>query len=328
MTSVACRSAALASCILIGLISGADGAGARTPDPSAPAPSNSTSYSTLPTTFSLTVSPTRLVVGQSDIASQHRILVVNRGESPVPVTVQKRNFTGSPDGTLQFQAKAPYSASNWVDVRPANFMLAPGRSQWVTATITVPPRPEPGDHQVAFVFLVPAGQSSANVKINRGVATPVYITVPGSSNNAVTVSDLKAPGFSTSGRVTLTAKVHDTGNVHRDFRGTTPLKIGASGAAAVFPDFTVTRGSMRNITTTWQPPMMCICHVQVKIANADGTSHSVTVRVIVFPLPQVLAILGGALLLGLLVFLLRRRYRGNIRRAAIALNRAGSSGDA
>jgi hypothetical protein len=328
MPSTARRRVALAAATLIGLVSNADGAAAQAPAPSVPSPSNSTSYSTHPTPFSLTISPTRLVVGQTQIAAEHRILVVNRGRAALSVIVQRRNFTGSPDGSLSFQTNAPYSAANWVTVWPAAFSIAPGQSRWVTAAIAVPAHPEPGDHQVALVFLVPAGRTSANVRINRGVATPVYITVPGTADNSASPSDLKAPGFSSGGRVTLTATVHDTGNVHRDFRGSTPLAVHASGDAAVFPDFTVMRDSMRNISTTWQPPAMCICHVKVTIANADGTTHTISVRVVVFPLTQVLAVLGALLLLLLLIFLLRRRYRVNVGRAAAALHRSDSSGDA
>jgi P pilus assembly chaperone PapD len=328
MTMSARRHAALAACVLIGLVSVADGAGARTPAPTAPAPSNSTTYSTRPTAFSLTISPTRLVVDRDKIGERHRILVVNRGQASLTVTVQRRNFIGSPDGSLAFQQNAPYAAANWVTVSPSAFTIAPGRSTWVNLRIAVPAAPEAGDHQVALVFLVPAADTNANVHINRGVATPVYITVPGPTDNSASPRNLQAPGFSGGGRVTLTAKVHNTGNVHRDFRGTTPLRVRASGDAAVFPDFTVLRGATRDISTTWQPPLMCICHVGVTVANADGTSHTVSVRVIVFPVVPVLVILGALLVLLLLVFLLRRRYHATVERAAAALHHAGSGRDA
>ncbi|MDP9074230.1 MAG: hypothetical protein M3N98_08675 [Actinomycetota bacterium] len=283
--------------------------------------------STAAPVFSLTISPTRLVVGQADINTTQQIQVINNGQSPAAVTVQKKNFSGGADGTLVFQEAAPYSASAWVTINPPTFNLAPGATQIVTAVISVPPSPEPGDHQVALVFLVPAGTTNGNIKINRGIATPVYITVAGPLNDSASLSDLSVKGFATGGPVTITAKVHDTGTVHRDFRGASPLKISAAGSAAVFPDFTVMRGSTRDIATTWNPPLFCICHPSVSVVNADGTVHSMTVQVIIVPLPLLGAVGGAVVLIVVGLWLARRGYRGSVNKAAIRLGRPVSVGD-
>jgi len=279
-----------------------------------------------PSAFSLSISPTRLVVGPADVAVTQQIQVVNGGNVPVPVTVSKRNFSGGSDGTLVFHEAAPYSASDWVTVGPASFELAPGATQVVTAAISVPSSPEPGDHQVALLFLVPAGKTNANIKINRGIATPVYITVAGPISDSASLSGLHAKGFAIGGPVTITAKVHDTGTVHRDFRGATPLKISAAGSAAAFPDFTVMRGSTRDISTTWNPPMICICHPRVSIVNADGKSQTMTIQVIVVPLPAIGIIAGGLVMLMIGLWLARRQYRSSVRKAAVRLGGPVSSG--
>jgi hypothetical protein len=325
MTNMLQRGSAVATCALMFGWSAplASGSGAHTSDPPAPTgdtPTNSTSYRPAPSEFSLTVSPTRLVVGPADIGSTPEILVVNRGHSPVEVDVQKRDFTGGADGSLVFQKHAQYSASSWVTVSPTTFRVAPGAAQKVTSSITVPPGPEPGDHQVALVFLVPAGQTSANIRINRGVATPVYITVPGPTDDSASITDLTATGFVLGGGIVdLTAKVHNNGTVHRDFRAETRLNLDASGSPSAFPDFTIVRGATRDIATTWDPPLLCVCHPTVSFRNADGSVQTATVRVIVFPL-YLLGILVGALLVlfvGLRVW--RRRYRVNVARAAALL---------
>jgi hypothetical protein len=252
-----------------------------------------------------------------------RVHVVNGGQSPVTVSVQKRNFTGNPNGAMNFQPTAPYSASSWMTVSPTNFTLAPGATQIVSAAITVPTRPEPGDHEVALVFLVPAGKTTANIRINRGIAIPAYITVPGLTSDSSSPSNLKAPGFATSGPVTISAQVHDNGSVHRNFRGATPLRITGAGAAAAFPDFTVMRGSTRDISTTWNPPLMCICHPTVSIVDADGVVRSASVRVIVFPLGPFGIIVGALLVLAIATRLTRRRYRRNVMNAAAQMSRSG-----
>src|ERR1700712_4858873 len=194
----------------------------------------SPSYALLPDKFALEVSPSRLTIGQADIQKVQTIQVVNRGQSAQIVTVQKRNFLAGPDGSFVYQANAPYAASQWVTVKPALFTMAPGETQVVTTTVKVPAKPEPGDHQVALVFLVPAGKSSGNIKINRGIAAPVFITVPGAADNSVALAGFSVPHFVSGGPVAVTAQVENTGTVHRDFRGASPLRIGGAGTAGAF----------------------------------------------------------------------------------------------
>jgi hypothetical protein len=139
------------------------------PSPS-PAPSSSASYQRDPGNFSLTVSPTRLTIGQGDIGSTQQVTLINRGQAALDITVQKRNFTVGSDGALRYQDDAPYAASSWVTVSPKQVVLEPGKAQVVTATVTAPKTYEPGDHQMALVFMVPAGKGDGNVRVNRSTS--------------------------------------------------------------------------------------------------------------------------------------------------------------
>jgi P pilus assembly chaperone PapD len=269
------------------------------------------SIPTVDAPFSLLISPDRLVLKQSDLAAPQRFLVVNRGKDPARVTVQERNFTGAPDGSMHYQPNTVYAAADWLTVTPSQFTLASGAEQTVMVSIEVPERPEPGDHQVALVFLVPAAPVKSNavtVRINRGIATPLYITVNGRTDNTAMLASFTAPAFVTGGGVSVSARIEDTGNVHRDFRGSTHLAVNASGTMVSFPDFTVLRGSTRDVSIMWQPPIACICHLTVAFRNASGATQSASVRVIVFPLWETLAFLAvvGA---ALTYVLLRRRRR-------------------
>jgi archaellum component FlaG (FlaF/FlaG flagellin family) len=295
--------------------------------PSSGSPSMSTSYTLKPTDFSLLVSPTRLVVRQADQATTQDIRVVNRGQASAQVTVQKRNFTAGVDGSLNYQDDAPYGAAEWLSVGRDSFELTPGSTEVTTVKVTAPEDSEPGDHQVAIVFLVEAGETSANIKINRGIAVPTYITVSGAIDTSASLSNLAAPGFATTGPVPLTATVSNTGTVHRDFRGNESLPIDTAGDRASFPDFTVPRGSVRDISTTWDPPLMCICNPTVQFTNADGTVQSATVRVIVFPLHMLAIFVGLLLVVGLGMLVARRSYRANVTKAAVAMNRPAGRGD-
>ena len=333
MTIALLRCAAFVSCLFLVGASASTAGGAVEPvaGPQAtasPSPTDSTSYAPVPSAFSLMVSPARLTIGQADIDKVARILVVNRGRSPLAVTVRKRNFIGGSNGALSFQDSAPYAASDWVTLAPTSFALAPGGTQAVTVAVAVPDDPEPGDHQVAVVFLVPATASTANIRINRGIATPIYITVPGPTEDTALLGGLTGPGFVMSGSVSIGTTVRDTGTVHRDFRGPTQLVLTAGSTVTAFPDFTVLRDSTRKVSTTWDPPLICICHPTVSFANADGSIQTASIRVIVFPLYQLGIIIAVLLLIWWGVRRWRRRNRARFANAVSQRNPAAGGDDA
>jgi hypothetical protein len=265
------------------------------------------------------VTPTRLVIPAGTTSTTQKFQVTNGGRKPFKVTVEKANFTAGESGALNFQPNAPYAAAAWASVAPAHFRMAAGTTRNVTVRIALPARPEPGDHQLALIFKVPAGRNAANIRINRGIATPIFITVPGRTDNSAEVTELRAPGFVLHGPVFLTTRIRDYGTVHRDFRGNGRLRARINGTKVGFPDFTVLRGSTRAATARWNPPLICVCHATVSIPGPGGKASSATVRIIVFPLHQVAVLLGillGGLLLG---WFLRRRYRAKVLAAATAL---------
>ena len=87
----------------------------------------------------------------------------------------------------------------------------------------------------------------------------------------------------------------------------------SAGSATTFPDFTVMRGATREVSTVWDPPLLCICHPTVTFTNAGGVPQTVSTTVVIFPLD----------LLGLLIVVFavrwRRRYQAAVRRAAEAV---------
>ncbi|WP_155359822.1 molecular chaperone [Acrocarpospora macrocephala] len=265
--------------------------------------------------FSLQVSPTRLVIPAGTTTTAQRFQLTNKGRSAFDITVEKADFIAGENGALNFQPNAPYAAAAWATVEPANFRMAAGTTRTVTVRVKMPPDPEPGDHQFALIFKVPAAQDASNIRINRGIATPVFVTVPGPVDSSVEIAGLQAQEFVLGGPVPLTARIRSVGTVHRDFRSSSRLHAQAGGSAVAFPDFTVVRGAIREVATQWDPPLMCVCHVTL---SADGSAR--TVRIVVLPLHLLgigLAVLLAALLLAWFV---RRRYRARVLAAAIALN--------
>jgi hypothetical protein len=310
----------------IGLFAAGPGAvQASTPDPVSPTPTATTTYPLTASQFSLTVSPTRLVIGPDDVGSGQHFVIVNRGQAPVMVEVQKRNFVAAADGTMKFQDAAPYSASTWISFDPTSFVLAPGATQNVDVTVRVGSHPDAGDHQVALVFLVPAGKTTANISINRGIATPIYVTVPGPTDDTTGLSALTARQFVMRGPVAISATLHNMGTVHRDFRAASPLTLQAAGDTTAFPDFTVVRGADRDVTATWHPPFLCVCHATVSFTNPDGSTQSSAVRIIVFPLYLLAILLAAALLAVAGTRWRRRRFRVAVAAASAAAVHAADS---
>jgi hypothetical protein len=264
-----------------------------------------------------------LVVPVGAIDDKHYVQVFNQGSEPVRIRVDRRDFLQRPDGSLAFLQDAPYAASNWVRVSPERFTLRPGVTGKVRVRITVPPRPEVGEHQVVLVFLALADSKAANIRLNRGIGTPVYISVPGPLDGSVKVDGLRAPGFALGGPIWLNTTVHSVGTMHRDFRGPQQLAVRVDERTVRFPDFTVVRGATRNVGALWRdPPLACICHARLIVPTADGGARQVAVRIIIFPLHLVGAALAIALLILFVPRLVARRYRARLRAAVEAARAA------
>lgn len=320
------RSLALGlACALLALPAPAFASGGPTPKPTPVFTSGS--HGRAPS-FSLTVSPTRLELPAGHANGSYAFQVVNRGGKAVDVTVGKSNFTTLASGALSFSSQAPYAAATWVDVTPKHFVLPPMTGEAVTMTVAVPPRADLGDHHVSLSFLVPAGRTQGNIRINRGIATPVLIAVPGPTSNDTELTWMHAPRFVLRGPVTVSAGLRDTGTVHRDFRGKGRLQVLAPGSDGTFADFTVLRGATRDVSTTWTPPIACVCHVRLAIPAAKGTTSTTSATVVVLPLDLMAVAILAILAAVLVARFRRRRYEGRVQAAAAAMQQFSSSGDA
>ncbi|MEV4525536.1 hypothetical protein [Streptosporangium sp. NPDC049304] len=260
--------------------------------------------------FSLTVSPARLVVGPEEIGKPQSFHVANKGRSPVEVVVDRASFAVDRTGRMVFERDTPRSAAGWLRVTPAAFRLAPGAERSVTVRIDPPPRPEHGGHQVALLFAVPTDSGGNDIKLDRVIGTPIYLTVPGPIDTSVRLGDLATSGgLATGGPVDFTVTVDNVGTVHRDFFAPRGLKVAVNGYDVPFPDFTLPRGASRTVTARWaNPPFMCVCRATVSISGIGWTSTQSTV-LIILPLRLLGVLFVVAVALYVLAWLPRRRVR-------------------
>lgn len=272
---------------------------------------------------SMLVSPTRLALANDQLSKTQRLQVYNRGRKPIDVSTRIETLAQRHDGSSLPQI-GPWSATSWLTVTPDHFRLPPGHHVSVRVHVQIPPDPEPGDHDLALIFLIPPRPGHGNIHIAEGIGVPVLITVPGQVTDDVSVTGLHLPGFSAGGAVPLTATVHEAGNVHHSFRGTGHQLEARSGSATVmFPPATVLRESTVTMHTQWDhPPALCICHVSVAVTSAGHVSEA-TATVVIFPVVPVSSTIGAILVLLAAFLLIRRHHRRRLSEAFQAGRGAG-----
>ncbi|GGO32701.1 hypothetical protein GCM10011576_63520 [Micromonospora parathelypteridis] len=265
--------------------------------------------------FSLTVSPSRMVVPADEIGQPRQFTVTNRGQSAIDVSTRTASFAVDSSGELTFRSDAAHTAIDWVTVGPERFRLAPGAAKLVDLRIAVPASAEPGEHQVAVIFSTPPPAGARGLSVRRSVGAPVYVTVPGGAVEAVQVAEVAAPRFALRGPLALTATVRNVGTLHRDFVAADRLRARVAGEDVTFPDFTLLRDGSRQVSARWDdPPLLCVCRVNVAVSNPDGRSGSAQATVVILPLHLIGPTVGGLALLLLLGWMRRRR---RVRPAAV-----------
>ncbi|HUK67809.1 MAG TPA: hypothetical protein VLW50_03480 [Streptosporangiaceae bacterium] len=304
---------------------------AAVPAAAAPAPGNP-GIPHLPGVGML-VTPPRLVVAASQVAKVQQLEIENRGSVRLDINTQLEGVSQRADGSTLVEPNAPYSAVNWVTVAPDHFQVGTGTRRYIHVRFRVPSNAEPGDHNVAIIFMEPpmaakksnsnAGQQS-NVRIADGIGVPALITVPGPVIDDVSITRLKAPGFSAGGPIPLAATVRESGDVHHSFVGAgNRLEARAGRAIVMFPPFAVLRGSTVTLAAKWtHPPLMCVCHLTTAVATGGHRSIA-TATVVIFPLVRALAALAALAALVVAFLLLRRRQGRRLAAAYEAGRQAG-----
>ena len=270
-----------------------------------------------------------MTVAASQVAKVQRLEIENRGSALLHINTQLEAVSQYADGSTLVEPNAPYSAVKWVTVMPDHFEVRTRTRRYVQIRFRVPPDAEPGDHNVAIVFMQPPvaakrsnnhGTRRSSLRMAEGVGVPAVITVPGPVIDDVSLTRLKAPGFSAGGPIPLAATVRESGDVHHSFTAAGARLAARVGKATVmFPPFTVLRGSTVTTATKWTShPLLCVCHLTTAVVS-DGHQSVATATVVIFPLVQALIGLGVLVAL-VLAFLLLRRYQ---RRKLTAAYEAG-----
>jgi dihydroorotate dehydrogenase (fumarate) len=189
-------------------------------------------------------------------------LVSNSGSTPADITVYATdayNLENGDFGLLESNL-SPVDVGTWVTfdggLQRLSLTLTPGESKVIPFTVNVPADASPGDH--AGGLIISSLTDSGQVKLDRRIATRLYLRVKGDVAALMTVSSISAhyePSLNPfTGTVHITYTLTNNGNV----------SLGANSAASVKGIFGIPlSGVMRNDIPEMLP----------------GTSRSMTVEV-------------------------------------------------
>jgi dihydroorotate dehydrogenase (fumarate) len=189
-------------------------------------------------------------------------LVSNSGSTAADLTVYATDAYNLENGDygLLDSNLAPKDVGTWVTfdggVQRLTLNLAPGESRAIPFTVSVPADASPGDH--AGGMIISSLTDSGQVKLDRRIATRLYLRVKGDVTALMTVSSISAsyaPSLNPfSGTVNITYTLTNNGNV----------SLGANSAAMVKGIFGI---PLSGVTRNDIPELL------------PGTSRSMTVSV-------------------------------------------------
>ncbi|GAB4159172.1 MAG: hypothetical protein Fur003_2970 [Candidatus Dojkabacteria bacterium] len=206
-----------------------------------------------------------------------------------------------------------YSIASWTQIVPSTFTLEPGKQQIVTYKINVPATAEPGGHYGSIVATISGGQSNvsgSSVGSKRGAL--ILLRVSGDIKESLIVDNFETKSFLQEGPVDFTLKFKNTGNVHLKPTGfiTITNMFGKKVAEIEIPQKNVIPDAVRDVSTSWKADKLFGQYTATVVANYGNTSQQVVTESLaftVFPLKKALILFAILALVGLVLFLGRKR---------------------
>lgn len=275
------------------------------------------------------------------------IIATNTSDVPMDIAAEVKGYGISPSGSLRVlepeEDKSPYTARGFITVSPAVFCLDPGDSQDVTVTIKTPA--DVGDgarYAVVYIHTVPSAEHA--ITVISGIAARVLLTISGSNlviDSEVTEVSLGKLTSPESAEATVT--VANKGNYHYKPQVNGKLRKPGKVVATCPPVTTVwplLPGCSRQFKLGFvadEPLLLGKYEVDIEVRDEAGKLLAEHTSSLELTEEQVLpekpppepapptavvppttlakpidwrligAIAGGALILGLLIFLLARR---------------------
>jgi len=110
------------------------------------------------------------------------IRVTNRGESPLPVTMQVSGFppTGQEgQAVLSDEEAGEFSIVTWTTVTPKEFLLPPAGVQDVTFIIAIPENSPSGGQYASILASIGGGTTAQGLSVGQRIGALVLLRVAG-----------------------------------------------------------------------------------------------------------------------------------------------------
>lgn len=137
-------------------------------------------------------------------------------------------FSVDDDYNLIYENNGDYSQMvDWVTLDKYNGTVSPNESMTIHYTIKVPEDAPAGGQYAAIKAMTvnddelgSTDESSANVKVEYGVAYTIYAEIAGETHKSGKILNTNVPSFLLSGDISGAASIENTGNVHGDAKYT------------------------------------------------------------------------------------------------------------
>ena len=260
-----------------------------------------------PPNFQLEAEPGQVVVQQ--------IRVTNRGEAPLPVTMQIAGFT--PVGqegqvVLTEEEQVGFGIVSWITVTPREFLLLPAQEEVVTFLIEIPEDAPPGGHYASILASIGGGEASQGVTVGQRIGSLVILRVAGEAIERADLVSLGAPGLAAKGPILFNVVVRNSGNVHLRPAGLLTVKstFGGEITKLILEQKNVLPDSERAFDAVWDTGWR-LGRYTIEYQGFYGTGPTLltgSTVVYIFPWPIVLPLLAIFAVFAYLIVRLRQRF--------------------
>lgn len=243
--------------------------------------------------------------------TQVSVTVRNTSEQTLPVKVRVENFTANgEEGQIALSENDQNSISSWTKISPQSFSLAPGESQDVVATISVPKSGIAGGQYGSLIFSVAGNKEQNAAAVSQEVASLFLLRISGDIDERLTLLTMSANPFSEYGPVPLTMKFENTGNVHVKPYGLINITdmFGQRVTDIVVPGQNVLPGSIRNVNAQLERKFL-IGKYKALAVMYYGTSknHTLTAETTFIVIPYKIILILAAVLT--VMYMMRKRLK-------------------
>jgi hypothetical protein len=275
-------------------------------------PFSASAISITPLTFEINVNPGEKI--------ENYVTVFNNDGGRAAYTMSGEDFTavGESGGVvIDKDAPAAISAKSWLSFEPSTFELQLGESKNVKFTLQVPNEAEPGGKYTSIVVGSAPVATEGGVGFAQKVASLLLIRVAGDINEKLAVKSFDAPSFLEYPPVDLTLRFENNGNVHEKPAGYIFIKNwrGNEVARIPLPQERVIPKTVRAVATSWAAPWL-FGKYTANFAGIYGSQNeplAASIQFWVIPWKLVSVIAGILIVLGLVLFFMRRRISAALR---------------